>query len=129
MSVEFTIEKVPGDNVVYRLGFIDHDPADPELDSEEEQFLTHTEVRQMRGAIYQFFGPDIHAVRFLQDAANMLSYDEWLAVTHFARDAYSSRKFAELQEVGRLLGHFDDGVLLQTLQAYRHQVSERARGA
>jgi len=73
----------------------------------------------------------VAAVRLLQNAANMLDVNEWCAAMHWPRDEYSEAKFRDMQEIGRLLARFDDGVLDHSMAAYEQQLAGRAqsRGA
>lgn len=68
----------------------------------------------------------VQAIRWLQYAANSLTFPEWAEAMHFPADEYAKAKFLHLQVIGKHLPYFDDGVLRQTLDAYDRQLERRA---
>ena len=61
--------------------------------------------------------PTVDAINGLCHAASRLNYHEFCALLGWSEDAYSADKYADLRQVARLLGRFDNGVLTTLVKA------------
>jgi hypothetical protein len=59
------------------------------------------------------------AMRDLAQAGYNMSLAQFCDALGYERDDYARRKFVDFQEIGRLLGHFDDHTLQALVHAYK----------